>query len=265
MESGITMLDTSASYGTAENEIGEYIKTDKGRTLPIVVTKFKIGRQSLYKTQQVRDEIYKSLRLSLQRLNLQKIPVYLLHKDREQQLEQLIEPLSMVFAELKQDGLIDIAGISAFGPEDIDIVINHEILEAVQLPVNIFDQRLINNGKMDELKVKNKIVFARSIFLQGLFFMKSVELPEKLQDAKQYLERLGEIAQAAGLTVPQICFSFVNNIQAISSIIFGAINVEQVKQNVSLSSTPALGPEITKSIREAFADVPEHVITPGSW
>ena len=93
-------------------------------------------------------------------------------------MQNLIQPLSIVLGELKDKGLIDIGGISAYGPEDVDFVLNHDIFEAVQIPLNIFDQRLINNEKLAQLGTKNKIVFARSIFLQGLFFMSTAELPK---------------------------------------------------------------------------------------
>ena len=160
MHSGITTFDTSESYGSAEDVIGKYITTH-GHTLPTVVTKFKLGINSTYSTTLVREEIYQSVESSLRRLNLKKIPVYLFHKDPRQEMQNLIQPLSIVLGELKDKGLIDIGGISAYGPEDVDFVLNHDIFEAVQIPLNIFDQRLINNEKLAQLGTKNKIKVKR--------------------------------------------------------------------------------------------------------
>ena len=265
LKAGITTLDTSESYGSAEEEIGRYLKSGRVQTQPVIVTKFKINVQSSYKIEGVREEIYNSLSSSLHRLKLEKIPVYLFHQGKHQQLQHVIEPLLIVFEELKEKGLVDIAGISAYGPEDVDVVLNYDILEAVQVPINILDHRLIKNGKLAQLKHQNKIVFARSVFLQGILFMKPEELPEQLQIAKRYIISLGEIAQAAGLTVPQLSFSFVNNMKAITSIVFGAVTKEQVNQNVALLKTPSLKPGIIELIDESFANVPELIITPGRW
>jgi aryl-alcohol dehydrogenase-like predicted oxidoreductase len=265
LQAGITTLDTSESYGSAEKEIGTCLANYKGRNQPVVVTKFKVSVQSSYSNENIREEIYKSIDTSLRRLNLRKVPVYLFHKDKNQRLEQLIEPLLNVFDELKRKEMIEIAGISAYGPEDVDTVLNNDILEAVQIPINIFDHRLVKNGRLDQLTQQNKIVFARSIFLQGLLFMKADEVPGKLLEAKKYLSVLGEIATTAGLTIPQLAFKYVNNMQAITSIVFGAISTQQVIENISLLELPALEPGITESISQAFANVPDLVITPGLW
>ena len=264
MDSGITTFDTSESYGSAEDVIGKYITTH-GHTLPTVVTKFKLGINSNYSTTLVREEIYQSVESSLRRLNLKKIPVYLFHKDPRQEMQNLIQPLSIVLGELKDKGLIDIGGISAYGPEDVDFVLDHDIFEAVQIPLNIFDQRLVNNGRLAQLGTKNKIVFARSIFLQGLFFMSTAELPKTLHSAKPYLDRLRQIANESSLTVPQLCFSFVKELSPVTSIVFGAVSPEQVRENVAWSEAPVLHPNIVTSIREAFEDVPDFIITPGRW
>lgn len=264
-EAGITTLDTSETYGSAEKEIGDYLATGKLKNTPVIVTKFKIPAQSFYSIESVRDQTFSSIHSSLGKLNLGRIPIFLFHKDKDQPLQDLIKPLLHVFTELKKKGLIDIAGISAYGPEDVDTVLKHDILEAVQIPINLFDQRLVNNNSLDQLKDKNKIVFARSIYLQGLFFMNPDELPVKLVAARQYLNRLGEIAKAAGLTIPQLAFAYVNNIRAITSIVFGAVSRKQVDENVALLQTASLQPVIAESIKQAFSDVPEYIITPGLW
>ena len=173
--------------------------------------------------------------------------------------------MSNVLQEIRERGLVDIVGISSYGPEDVDIVLDHDIFGAVQIPINILVQRLMKSDKLRHLQEQDKIVFARSVFLQGLFFMDRNEIPEKLQDAKPYLKRLDEIARSAGLTVPQLSFSYVKNIPAVTSIVFGAVTREQVNQNVELMKTPELNKSVTESIREAFSAVPEHIITPGLW
>jgi aryl-alcohol dehydrogenase-like predicted oxidoreductase len=265
LKAGITTLDTSETYGSAEKIIGDYLATHKGLSNPVIATKFKITLQSSYTIESVRTEIYKSLNSSLRQLNLAKIPVYLFHKDKEQHLGDVIEHLLKVFTELKAKGLIDIAGISAYGPEDVDTVLKYDILEAVQIPINIFDQRLVNDGRLDQLKAQTKIVFARSIYLQGLFFIKAGEIPVKLHEAKPYLNKLEEIAKAARLSIPQLAFAYINSMHSITSIVFGAVSTEQVNENVALLETSPLNSDIQELISQSFSNVPEFIITPGLW
>lgn len=265
LKAGVTTLDTSIAYGSSEEVIGDFLSSLQLRTPPTLVSKFKVAKDSTGDLNLLREEINSSIQLSLDRLKLKKLPVYLLHTDKDQRLDHLINSLAIVLSELKERRLIDIAGISAYSPADVDFVLNNDIFESVQVPLNIFDHRLINNGKLAQLKERNKIVFARSIFLQGLFFMNPDELPATLQDARRYLTKLDEIAKLEGMTIPELSFSFVSNLPEVTSILFGAVNAEQVEQNVSLLEVRAIKPATVDMIRAEFADVPEEIITPAKW
>ena len=48
-------------------------------------------------------------------------------------------------------------------------------IEAIQLPLNLFDERFLNSGWIGKLKKNNVEIHIRSIFLQGLILKK--ELP----------------------------------------------------------------------------------------
>lgn len=265
LKAGVTTIDTSIAYGSSEELIGEFFDSEQQRTAPTIVSKFKVSRRAAGDLNILRQEVASSIQRSLEKLKLEKLPVYLLHTDKDQQLEHLINPITIVLKELKDQDLIGIAGISVYSPADIDFVLNNEIFEATQIPLNIFDHRLINNGKLAQLQAQNKIVFARSIFLQGIFFMKPDQLPGTLQNAKGYLQDLTEISKLEGVTVPQLSFSFVKSLPGVTSIIFGAVNAEQVHQNVSLLEVRPITQENFNHIRDKFANVPEEIITPGKW
>ena len=47
----------------------------------------------------------------------------------------------------------------------------------IQVPVNIFDQRLVSSGILAKAKTKNIEVYARSVFLQGLLLMSYSNIP----------------------------------------------------------------------------------------
>jgi aryl-alcohol dehydrogenase-like predicted oxidoreductase len=90
-------------------------------------------------------------------------------------------------------------------------------------------------------------------------------LKGNLAEAAKYIEALQNIARSANMSIAQIAFSFINNLQGISSIVFGAVNQDQVKQNIELLETGVINNEIKELIRSNFDEVPEHIITPGQW
>jgi aryl-alcohol dehydrogenase-like predicted oxidoreductase len=265
LKAGINTLDTARGYGEAEQLIGDFLKDRKIGEPVNIVTKFRLSPENLTNKEKIRTEIYNSVRSSLSLLKLKYIPICLLHMNRRLPLHDVLEILPSVFSDLKNDGLIDVAGVSVDHPGEAASFLEHPVIEAMQVPLNIFDTRIVKNGSLDRMHKEGKIVFVRSIFLQGLFFMNPNSLKGNLAEAAKYVEALQNIARSANMSIAQIAFSFINNLQGISSIVFGAVNQDQVKQNIELLETGVINNEIKELIRSNFDEVPEHIITPGQW
>jgi aryl-alcohol dehydrogenase-like predicted oxidoreductase len=265
LKAGINTLDTARGYGEAEQLIGDFLKDRKIGEPVNIVTKFRLSPENLTNKEKIRTEIYNSVRSSLSLLKLKYIPICLLHMNRRLPLHDVLEILPSVFSDLKNDGLIDVAGVSVDHPGEAASFLEHPVIEAMQVPLNIFDTRIVKNGSLDRMHKEGKIVFVRSIFLQGLFFMNPNSLKGNLAEAAKYIEALQNIARSANMSIAQIAFSFINNLQGISSIVFGAVNQDQVKQNIELLETGVISNEIKELIRSNFDEVPEHIITPGQW
>jgi aryl-alcohol dehydrogenase-like predicted oxidoreductase len=180
-------------------------------------------------------------------------------------MESYAEPVSLVLSELKKDGLISVGGISLYNPHDVHFILENREFQAVQIPVNIFDQRLIVDGSLVKMKETNKIVFARSVYLQGLFFLNPADLTGNLISAFPYLQKLKILSEEVGMTIHEMSFSFVRDLFGISSIVVGAENVTQVNDNIKLLDAPVLNPEFRSKISNIFKDVPKTVITPALW
>ena len=265
LKSGINTLDTARGYGEAEQLIGDFLENKEIDQPVNIVTKFRLSPENLTNKEKVRTEIYNSVRSSLSFLKLKRIPICLLHMNRRLPLDDVLENLPSILSNLKNDGLIDIAGVSVDHPDEAASFLEHSVIEAMQVPVNIFDTRIIKNGSLERMHKEGKIVFARSIFLQGLFFMKPDNLKGNLTEATKYIEALHNTARRASMSISQLAFSFVNNLEGVSSIVFGAVNEGQVKQNIGLLETGVISDEIKKLIKYNFDEVPEHIITPGQW
>ena len=264
LNGGINTVDTSIDYGKSEKIIGEFIKSRKENDLNIV-TKFNLVNDNSINLNQIRKEIYEQVNSSLNTFGIDKIPVYLFHQGKDQDMESYAEPVSLVLSELKKDGLISVGGISLYNPHDVHFILENREFQAVQIPVNIFDQRLIVDGTLVKMKETNKIVFARSVYLQGLFFLNPAGLTGNLISAFPYLQKLKILSEEVGMTIHEMSFSFVRDLFGISSIVVGAENVTQVNDNIKLLDAPVLNPEFRSKISNIFKDVPKTVITPALW
>ena len=264
LNGGINTVDTSIDYGKSEKIIGEFIKRKKDNNLNIV-TKFNLVNNNSINLNQIRKEIYEQVNSSLNTFGIDKIPVYLFHQGKDQDMESYAEPVSLVLSELKKDGLISVGGVSFFNPEDVHFILENSEFQAVQIPINIFDQRLIVDGTLEKMKERNKIVFARSVYLQGLFFLNPAGLTGNLISAFPYLQKLKTLSDEVDMTIHEMCFSFVRDLCGISSMVVGAENATQVNDNIKLLDSPALNPEFRSKISNIFKDVPKTIITPALW
>ena len=264
LDAGINTNDTARGYGDDENLIGRYFESNREKN-HTVITKFKISQANIFNKDHARAEAMKSVRASLDFLRLDRIPFYLFHMDPGLPIHQVLEILPNIFADLKHEGLIEHGGISAYYPGEVEFYLEHPILEAIQVPMNVFDQRLIKTTILKRMRKLNKIVFVRSIFLKGLFFMSPADLKGNLIKAREHIQLLQELANNANMSVSQLAFSYIRDLNGVTSIVFGAEKACQIKQNVELLNGKALSEELRNIINTSFENMPEEIITPQHW
>lgn len=164
--------------------------------------------------------------------------------------------VSHTLKKLKAEGLIDKVGVSVYHPEEVEEMLKDNLYEAVQIPMNLFDQRMKSKGIIQKLKDKNIIVFVRSVFLQGLFFLDPENLPKKVQIAKEPLLLLRELAEKENMNIAQLAIAYVRDVEGVSSLVLGVETPEQITENIRLMDTPAISEKTRHEIETVFKNVP---------
>jgi aryl-alcohol dehydrogenase-like predicted oxidoreductase len=262
---GVNCFDTAPSYGDSEEILGCFLSSRSDTSeLPIVVTKLPpINLAGKVTVDSVYHLVRKHITKSVARLHIEKIPIYLLHRASDIDIYDglIIRSLSR----LKDEGLIEILGVSVYSPEEVEHALEISIIKAIQVPINIFDHRLIKRGLLDQLKDKNFIVFARSIFLQGLFFFDPDNLPPRLELAKKPLRQLYQLSHAQEIGIAEMALTFVRDLPGITSLIIGAETPNQVQEDVDLVNSAPLSSELRGKIMSTFSDLPPELINPSLW
>lgn len=260
-ESGVNWLDTAMAYGDSEQVLGNWLRTKSADQMPMVATKVnKLDHSSL---QTLRASLREQLEESRKRLGLEQIPLLMIHHCEE----YFDDPDNMrqVFNELKEDGLIRFSGISAYAFHDYGKIADSGF-DAVQIPVNLFDWNQIDNGGIDRLKEAEMIVFARSVYLQGLVFRKPDQLDERMRFCAPTLERFRGLCEEFGMDPACMAVSFALSLPGISSLVIGCRNEQQMRSTIQqVDQAREFTPEQMEKIHNAFRDVPERVITPMLW
>jgi hypothetical protein len=211
----INVLDTAQAYGNAETRIGDYCQHHPDQAFKIVT---KLSGASA-----------NNISLSLQRLQQHKIYALLLHNIDDLQ-KSGHSHLWQSLCDLKMQGTICKLGASIYHPQDIDFLLENFDIDVIQLPLNIFDQRVLASGQLQRLQQRNIEIHIRSVFLQGLLLMPFELAAQKHPPATKALQQFHAYCDDHQLTPLSACLQFIHQQSAISQVIIGAQTLAQLNE-----------------------------------
>lgn len=252
LENGVTSLDTARGYGDSEEVIGRFLKTWEGQT-PFITTKI-LDLQGDSPAELERFAV-QSVETSLEKLGLSKVNAVMLH--RASDMFRHGKATENAMKALVRLGYADQVGVSVYTAGDLREMLRYDSFTVTQVPMSVFDQRLIADGSVEELARRDHTVFVRSVFLQGLFFLDpdTVDDPILVAHAVPKIRRLRQVAQELGLTVAQLAIAFMRDCGGVTSLVLGADNAGQVEDNVRCFDTPALDSATVDMLKKEFAQV----------
>ena len=278
MEEGISVLDTAAAYGDSEQVIGAWLASrfpggaaeraasggvaQKGSgQMPYIVT--KAVNVPFGSAQICYDGLRRSAETSMQRLGIPRIPLLMMHHFEN----YLSDPENMkaAFMRLKEEGLIGAWGLSAYAHHDY-FALARSGCDAVQIPLNLLDQRQIESGGLQALQNAGIMVFARSVYLQGLIFRDPDALEQRMIFCIEPLTRLRQLCSEFEMTPAQLALSFVLGVPGVASLVLGSETPQQVRQNAQMiRDLPVLDESQMRKIRETFRATDPRVLNPSEW
>ncbi len=251
---GLRFLDTAPAYGDSETVLGE--------VLPFahpfrIVAKTPVFSKGASAAKNVRS-LTETFTQSLHRLRLDSVYGLLVHHaedllaDREGCLWDAME-------ELKAKELVSRIGVSVYSAPEIDAILDRFPIDIIQLPLNLFDQRLLQSGHLQELKSHGVEIHARSIFLQGLLLLPPEDIPPELDEARPHIIRLRAELTRRGISPRQAALGFVKSISQVDAILVGVDSHRQLIENIA-----AFDAETSMKF-EDFALFDETILNPSLW
>ncbi len=263
MQLGVNCLDTANNYGDAEARIGQWMQKQSkaGEPTPWVVTKIGPLKHGSYSI--LRDDVLTQIEGCCKALGTETLDCVMIHNFED--YEQSSEALQKIFAELKAQKRIRHSGISAYSEHDYGQIAASGF-DAVQIPLNVFDWRQIENGGLQKLKDAGQAVFVRSVFLQGLVFRNPKSLPKELSFCAPWLQKYQTLCQEFSLSPAVLALSFVLSVPGITAAVLGCDNIAQLEENARLfEQTVALTQEQLLALRQAFLQIDPRVVDPRIW
>ena len=259
-EKGIRIFDTAYAYGEAEKILGKFSQNRNLGEKIKIITKLKPDILAESKGA-VYDIIASNLEESLHRLKRNYVNGYLFHSPAYIRDEKLVD----VFRRLKSQGLVENIGVSIYEEEDAIYAAKLGEVDYIQIPYNIFDQRL-DKTNFFTLTRKNGIkVFARSAFLQGLFFMPGEKIPPSMGKAKFYLKELDKIIGKYHLSRQQAALLFSLKNKSIDYVVFGVDNIEQLQEYINIARRNINCQRCVNELGRKFNNIKKNIISPNLW
>ena len=261
IDNGIEILDTASAYGDAEKILGAYIYTNQEKAKKIrIVSKLKPDVFALHEKDSWERIAIENAEESLDRLRIKMFAAYLFHNAAYIFDECAVEALEAV----KRQGLTERIGVSIYTPEEAMRAMEYPSITAIQIPYNLFDQRLDACGFFKKAKEKDVLIFARSSLLQGLVMMDPQKLPPKVQFAKDYLRELLTICEEYEVSPLRAAVGYVGSKPEIDYVVFGVDNLAQLEEYISIRDLE-LPKEMIRRIGNTFVRVENRLINPVLW
>lgn len=256
---GIKVFDTAAAYGNAEELLGKYRKARQLEEENFKVVS-KLRPETLENATDVQGRLADEIYGSLERLKMQRLFGYLLHKAEYIYDRKAVAALDR----MKQDGLIEHIGISIYHIREGEAAVESGIIDFIQMPYNIFDQRGDTTGFLKKAKSKGITMFTRSAFLQGLFMMDYDNIPDCLENAKRYLYEFDNLLKEFQIDKVSALLNYPAQNPYIDYVAVGVDHAKQLQEHMEKFGEQ-LPSEFLQSIQQRFGNVEEEIILPNLW
>jgi len=229
LKNNIVNFDTAQSYGNSEEVLGKYLPRYKNIK---IMTKFMSIKKNYYEAK----DIYSwesNFQKSLNNLKTNRIDSFLIHntKDLKKNGKELLEEWLDSLIERK---LINRLGISIYSSSDLDNV-SLKRFSLIQMPISLYDQRLIKNKTCQELINNDISIHARSIFFQGLLFSNHKKWPKAISE-KFKLHHSKLLNQLNKESILELTLNFINSNNFIESALIGVTSLEELKQIINIKN-----------------------------
>lgn len=150
-------------------------------------------------------------------------------------------------------------GVSLYETRNVNLVSDIDFIEVIQFPANVLDRRLeVLRGEATlNQKISNKVLQARSIFLQGLLLNNFIDFPTNLIPYKRVIENWLEWNVLNGLNLLESNLSEVLIHQGLNEVVLGINSVDHLRE---LIGSKLNGPRFNHS-----REVPNELIDPRKW
>ena len=222
LNNNIFYFDTANAYGNSEIILGNKLINNQDIKF---ITKFNSGVKNSF-TEEDINKLEINFEKTLKRLKTNNIDSFLMH-DPNDMKKNNNHLLRNWLHRLKSKGKINRLGISIYEESDLENIPLNEI-EVIQMPISIYDQRLLKDSFINKLLEKNISIHIRSIFLQGLLLQVSKKWPKQINKSflNHHISYEKELL-SKNISLMDAAISFIKDLNFPELVLFGVTSISE--------------------------------------
>jgi aryl-alcohol dehydrogenase-like predicted oxidoreductase len=257
LEYGVNCFDTAQAYGNSEVVLGKALKRCGAEPNVKIVSKLSPDLQPTDS-----EIVEQSIETSRRNLGVDQLWCLMLH--RADWLDSWHKGLGQTLCRSKQEGDVRYLGVSVYTPDDARRALENADIQVIQVPCNLWDQRMLREGIFDLAKKKKKLLFVRSIYLQGLLLLSPEDVAKKLPVAKGASQKWYELAAQFGMLPKQLSISFGLSLNV--PLVIGVESIQQLNENAQLFQQAPLSADVSDGIWSGLSPLlNSEIVDPSLW
>ncbi|MBF0198793.1 MAG: aldo/keto reductase [Planctomycetes bacterium] len=254
---GIRQFDTAQAYPNSENFLGKAIDQIEHQQEAKVVTKIHPNLQSA-----TSDNVFNSIKSSLKSLQAKSVWGCMLHN--HDMLDYWDKALGSGLRKAKDLGLLQNLGVSVYTAKQAHRALDHEGISIIQVPSNAWDHSMIDAGVFQKAKELNKIIFVRSLYLQGILLSPPELVKSKLPQAYKLSLIWHQFLLTHKLSAHSFALQFGKSLK--SPLVIGSDSTEQLAETVNTYKHMTLQQSLIEEWKGICQPlVTESIINPTMW
>jgi len=224
-QEGIELLDTAQAYGEAESVLGRTMSEGHAFRL---ISKLPAQSQPFFTDEDPlgwEDAFHRSC----VRLGQPCLEALLLHSSADlrkpggQHLQQWL-------LSLRERDLVRRLGVSIYTADDL-VGVPPELMDLVQLPLSLYDQRLLADGTIAQLRTQGCEIHARSLYLQGLLLKPAAAWPVwASSESRLHHLNLEQLAADRGFSLLDCALGFARAQKDIEAVVLGLCTQRELQE-----------------------------------
>lgn len=256
VDMGVNLIDTARAYGDSEEIIGKALMHRRSEVL--LATKISPLTGDDLQGPNLHSRVQDSLETSLRMLQTEYVDLLMIHSVTTETIgscDALVEMLQ----QFRQKGYARYVGASVYGTAAEETLLCSG-LQCLQIAYSALDRRSETITLPTAMRRGVGIVL-RSVLLRGAITPLYRSLPASLAPLAEAVVQLEGLADAAGMSLPELAFRYVLSADAVA--LCGTSRITELQTAIQAAGKGGLGEELMHSIR--CIQVDPFLLNPSNW